>query len=125
MESNPIAYRSNNTISGNTVSNNNDDGILLWNSSDNQIFINNFMNNTENVYSKNSNNTWNSTEQIAYRYNGTIYTNHLGNYWGDYEVNYPNAEEIDATGIWNTPYEINGDSDNYPLMKPFENYIRE
>jgi hypothetical protein len=35
------------------------------------------------------------------------------------------AEEIDATGIWNTPYEIDGDSDKYPLMEPFENYILE
>jgi hypothetical protein len=32
---------------------------------------------------------------------------------------------IDATGIWNTPYEIlDGDSDNYPLMEPFENYLK-
>jgi hypothetical protein len=36
---------------------------------------------------------------------------------------YPDAEAIDESGIWNTPYEIDGDSDNYPLMEPFENYI--
>jgi hypothetical protein len=41
----------------------------------------------------------------------------------DFVELYPDAEEIDATGIWNTPYDIDGDSDNYPLLEPFENYI--
>jgi len=33
-----------------------------------------------------------------------------GNYWGDYEERYPNATEIDGTGIWDTPYEIDADN---------------
>jgi nitrous oxidase accessory protein NosD len=41
----------------------------------------------------------------------------LGNYWSDYEEKYPDAEEIDTTGIWDTPYRIGRDNDNYPLMK--------
>jgi nitrous oxidase accessory protein NosD len=40
----------------------------------------------------------------------------LGNYWSDYEEKYPDAEEIDTTGIWDTPYRIGRDNDNYPLM---------
>jgi len=30
---------------------------------------------------------------------------------------YPNASEIDGSGVWNTPYVINANStDRYPLM---------
>jgi parallel beta-helix repeat protein len=111
-----------NTITGNTVSNN-DDGIFIRDpSSNNKIYLNNFINNIENVHPETSGNIWNATEQITYTFNGTTYTDYLGNYWDDYEVKYPDAEEIDATGIWNTPYDIDGDSDNSPLMEPFENY---
>ena len=49
------------------------------------------------------------------------------NFWSDYLTRYPNATEIDSSGIGNTPYKINiyANSevtgtlqDNYPLMKP-------
>jgi parallel beta-helix repeat protein len=114
---------SNNTISANTVSNN-EYGIYLWNSNDNQIFINDFINNSDNAYSEESTNIWNSPEEITYTYNGSTFTNQLGNYW-DVVERYPDAEKKDAAGIWNIPYEIDGDSDDYPLMEPFENYILE
>jgi hypothetical protein len=43
-----------------------------------------------------------------------------GNYWSDYQSKYPNAAEIDSTGIWNMPYVIDSkDTDHYPLMKPW------
>ena len=43
-----------------------------------------------------------------------------GNYWIDYKTNYPNAAEIDNSGIGNTPYVIDANnSDRYPLMEPF------
>ena len=42
-----------------------------------------------------------------------------GNYWSDYEDRYPNAKELDGSGIWNTPYFINeNNQDNYPLVAP-------
>ncbi|MBN1244293.1 right-handed parallel beta-helix repeat-containing protein [Candidatus Bathyarchaeota archaeon] len=45
------------------------------------------------------------------------------NYWSDYLTKYPNAKEIDNTGIWNTPYtkdNYGGRSyiDNHPLIEP-------
>jgi hypothetical protein len=46
------------------------------------------------------------------------------NYWSSYLANYPNATEIDNSGIWNTPYVYSfvGNStylvDNHPLVKP-------
>jgi len=43
-----------------------------------------------------------------------------GNYWSDYLAKYPNATEIDASGIGDTPYVIyNNNTDRFPLMKPF------
>ncbi|MCK4733646.1 MAG: hypothetical protein KAT65_14425, partial [Methanophagales archaeon] len=85
----------NNTITGNNVSNNNRNGIYLQSSSNNKIYINNFINNTDNVYSTSSTNIWNSTEEITYTYNGSTYTNYTGNYWDDYT-------DVDANndGIW-------------------------
>jgi len=42
-----------------------------------------------------------------------------GNYWSDYEDRYPDADEMDNSGIWDTPYVIDSnDQDRYPLMNP-------
>lgn len=41
----------------------------------------------------------------------------IGNYWSDYSIKYPDAKEINGTGIANTPYVINErNTDNYPLI---------
>jgi hypothetical protein len=46
-----------------------------------------------------------------------------GNYWGDLQAWYPNATEIDGSGIWNTPFVICANNvDNYPLMKPWTDF---
>jgi len=97
----------------------NEYGILLHSSSNNNvIYINNFINNTDNVYSVWSTNIWNSTEKITYTYKGKTYENYLGNYWSDY-----NGTDENNDGIGDTHYPIDSDNDNYPLMKPFENYF--
>jgi parallel beta-helix repeat protein len=108
----------NNRITGNNVCNN-DDGIILWDSNNNnKIYLNNFINNTDNVNSSKSITIWNSPFEITYTYDGNAYTNYLGNYWDDYKVT-----DADSDGIGDISYSINSDnSDNYPLMKPFENY---
>ena len=85
---------------------------------------NNFINNTNNVHSYDSNNIWDSTEKITYIYNGSQCTNYIGNFWGGYKGKYPAAEEIGSTGIWwDTPHGINSDNDYYPLMDRAENYF--
>ena len=108
---------SNNTVTNNTISKNTY-GIYLYSSDNNIIYLNNFIDNTDNVYSYYSTNIWNSTEPITYTYNGSQHTNYLGNYWGDYT-----GSDADGDGIGDTPYSIDGDKDNYPLMERFENYI--
>jgi hypothetical protein len=82
-------------------------------------------------------------------YNGTITENNITggimmwlseggtvdrNYWSDYLAKYPNASEVDSSGIGNTPYVFstaqNGSEtiyyqDNHPLMKPVSSTIPE
>jgi hypothetical protein len=40
------------------------------------------------------------------------------NYWSDYLTRYPNATEIDNSGVGNTAYVLSTTQDNHPLMKP-------
>jgi hypothetical protein len=62
-------------------------------------------------------------EKMTYTYNGSTYTNYLGNYWDDFVERYPGAQERDSAGSWDTSYSIEDDKDNYPLMESFENYL--
>jgi hypothetical protein len=44
-----------------------------------------------------------------------------GNYWSDYKTAYPDAAEVDSSGIGDTPYVIGANNtDNYPLVSPFD-----
>jgi PKD repeat protein len=48
----------------------------------------------------------------------------LGNYWSDYSDKYPSASDLN--GIWNEPYNVEGNSDsydNYPLANQFNAYF--
>ena len=109
----------NNDIIKNNISNNNFGIYLSLRSSNNTIYLNDFSNNTKNVYyAYYSTNIWNSTKPITYTYNGSQHTNYLGNYWSDYT-----GSDADKDGIGDSPYIIDGNKDEYPLMKPFEHYF--
>lgn len=99
-------YSSNNTISENNIANNTFIGIkIMPNSNDNKIYHNNFMNNTSHV-SASGINVWDDGSK--------------GNYWSDYSLKYPNAIEIDDSGVWNIPYTISpSDADHYPLISQY------
>ena len=113
-----LEYSNNNIMSNNNCSNN-AWGISPFYSNDNVIYLNNFAESyVENVESLTSTNIWNSPEEITYIYNGNQYTSYLGNYWSDYS-----GSDTDKDGIWDNPYSIDGDKDNYPLVDRFENYI--
>ncbi|MCW7079647.1 MAG: right-handed parallel beta-helix repeat-containing protein [Candidatus Methanospirare jalkutatii] len=109
----------NNIISNNDISNNYY-GIFLYDSKNNIIYMNNFIDNTENAFSSYYTNFWNSTEKITYTYRGSEITNYMGNYWDDYT-----GSDANGDGIGETPYSINADRDNYPLIERFENYFVE
>ena len=142
----------NNTISNNTCFSNTNIGIRIYASGNNcltcnncsnngygiyllginnRIYLNNFINNTNNVHSY-PNNIWNSPQKINYTYKGNTYTNYLGNYWSEYK-----GEDANGDGIGDTHYSIVFTSrrsiqpeytqsvpkDNYPLMESWENYF--
>ena len=95
------------SLTANNITNNGY-GIFFDSSYGNEIYHNNFNNNTQQVNA--AQNVWDNGYPSG------------GNYWSDYLARYPNATEIDDSGIWNTPYVIDGGgagSDRYPLMKPY------
>jgi len=106
-------------------------GLQLWGTNNSKILGNSVLNNYIGF-------------AFSYSYNNTFHHNNLsnntwlicdlpgipnswdngypsgGNYWSDYEARYPNASEIDDSGIWDTPYAIDeNNQDNYPLMNPW------
>jgi nitrous oxidase accessory protein NosD len=101
---------------GNTIFNNaivNCGGALtFWmDAADNLIYGNNFVNSS--VYQVKIDET--SNPSMGRWDNGII-----GNYWSDYSKKYPNASEIDNSGIGDTPYTIDGSNkDNFPLLMPY------
>ena len=105
-----------NIILNNDISNNGGD-IDLYHSISNSIYLNNFKDQFANIYSSDSINIWASPSKITYTYNGNQYSNYLGNYWHDYT-----GSDAEDDGIGDTPYDIDSDKDNYPLMEPWENY---
>jgi len=93
----------NNTLIGNTASNNHFDGIKIIISSNNILYHNNLVNNTEyNARDYNGSNQWDSDSE--------------GNYYSDYT-----GTDSDGDGIGDTPYPIPGgiSEDRYPLMAPY------
>ena len=99
-----ISQASDNIIEENYLGGNNY-GVQVTYSSDNILFHNSFVFNTYQVSSSDSVNVWD---------NG--YSNG-GNFWADYQILYPDAEEVDGSGKWDTPYVIDEyNQDNYPLL---------
>jgi parallel beta-helix repeat protein len=73
-------------------------------SDQNMIYSNNFIENMEQVHNSLSKNIWDDGYPTG------------GNYWSDFQARYPNATEIDSSGVWNTAYVIDSNNtDRYPL----------
>jgi parallel beta-helix repeat protein len=111
-------YAKDNSITFNNISHNEVGIYARYSAGVNYVYLNNILYNTDNARADSANIVYNSPEEITYTHNGTTYTNYLGNYWSDY-----NGSDADGDGIGDSPYSIDGDSDDYPLMEPWENYI--
>ncbi len=109
-----LANSENNTISGNTIARNHY-GIWLFGSSNNSIYHNDFVYNIEQAIIASLNgltNVWDDGYPSG------------GNYWSDYEERYPNATELDGSGIWDTPYVIDETNrDKYPIIPEFPSML--
>jgi nitrous oxidase accessory protein NosD len=90
--------------------------------SGNKVYGNNLIENAQNAFAK-----------PTYPYNISMIDNAIGNgtdvvmwdnekvgnYWSDYQSKHPNATEVDASGIGDTPYVIDADNiDRYPFLMP-------
>jgi len=110
-----------NILTKNTITLTKSESIYLNLSNNNIIYLNDFKDDTNDVFSFESANLWNSERKINYAYNGDTYTNYLGNYWSNYTGN-----DINGDGIGDAPYFVDKyrdtDSDNYPLTVSFDNY---
>lgn len=78
------------------------------NASNNLIYMNDFNNSHINVFGQASN-SWD---------NGTV-----GNFWSDYLTRYPNATEIDDSGIGNIPYAMISGYNGYEPESPNMNNV--
>jgi nitrous oxidase accessory protein NosD len=98
-------------ISGNTITNSSV-GLNITDTSGELVYHNNFINNTIQVYSYNSTNTWHNGYPSG------------GNYWSDYNgtdmYSGPYQNETGSDGIWDYPYVIDeNNQDKYPLVHPY------
>jgi len=102
-----------NRFFGNTISHNNIAGIVIDGTSGNTtLFHNNIVDNTVQAYDYGISDDWNVSYPVG------------GNYWSDYTgvdlYSGPYQNEPGWDGIGDTPYTIDGDSeDRYPLMEPY------
>jgi parallel beta-helix repeat protein len=100
-----LGWSSHNSITENTLTNN-DYGIYLDSlSSDNKFYHNNFINNTNSAHgwTNGAVSVWDDGYPSG------------GNYWSDYT-----GEDANGDGIGDAPYVIDEDNqDNYPLMSPW------
>jgi len=108
-----LDYSDNNSVSANNVANN-EVGIELDSSSENTFYNNNFIDNTDQVYSSDLTNVWNAAYPTG------------GNYWSDYKgtdlYHGPYQNQTGSDGIGDTPRIIDvNNTDHYPLMSPFSN----
>jgi parallel beta-helix repeat protein len=135
-------YSQNNMIHGNNITNN-DVGIYIFDCSNNTIYRNNIANNGYGIRINglggeaannliHHNNFVNNTADVPGHWHTIVFQevwvppprnvwdySKEGNYWSDYVTRYPNATEIDGSGIWDTPYVISeNNQDSYPLMHP-------
>jgi parallel beta-helix repeat protein len=85
--------------------------ITLQDSEGNLFYHNDFINNSYWPNTGGTYNTWDDGYPSG------------GNYWSNYRTLYPNASEIDSSGIWNTSYVIDANNiDRYPLMDPWPSH---
>lgn len=125
-----LQYSSNNTVSGNNITNSSYDGLWFWDSSNNTVYGNDITNNSwgvrfddescDNRFFHNNfidNGVW--TQDYANFWDNSV----EGNYWSDYNgtdfYSGPYQNGTDSDGIGDTTHSIDMcNVDRFPLMAP-------
>ena len=103
-----LANCGNCTVVENCVEDNEAFGVSIETSENNTIRQNSFI----------SNGIQASAGSLTNRWHGGYPSG--GNYWSDYSERYPEAAELNVSGIWDTAYFIyDNNEDEYPLVFPF------
>ena len=103
----------NNTFTFNTLRANAQEGICLIETTNHQIYLNNFIDQPAAIIGA-SQARLDSPQPMAYTYNGTAQTGYMGNYYSDY-----NSTTSNGTGIGSAPSAY---GDKYPLIQPVASY---
>ena len=103
----------NNTFTFNTIRANVQLGILLIQTTNHQIYLNNFIDQPT-AMSGAAEVKLDSPQAMAYTYNATARTGYMGNYYSDYK-----GTDSNGTGIGSTPSAY---GDKYPLIQPVASY---
>lgn len=126
-----LVYSEFNIICENNASDNTSSGIYLWRSNYNTIISNKVWLNNLGIWLGESsgntiyhngfidNNQQFGVDPIGYANGWDDGYPYGGNYWSDYTVRYPDADVMEGSSIWNTPYVMDADNqDPYPLVFP-------
>ena len=103
----------NNTFTFNTLRANAQEGICLIETTNHQIYLNNFIDQPTAIMGPSQARLY-SPQAIAYTYNGAAQKGYMGNYYSDY-----NGIFFNGTGIGSTPSAY---GDKYPLIQPVASY---
>jgi len=120
-----------NTVTGNDLNcpNMGLHGVFLWQSANNRIWFNNFLEGHIHTFSTESRNFWVSETPVSYSFDGKEYTGQLGNYW-EVVAGYPDngyaGSDGDGDGVGDTAYAVphcdSGDVDARPLVQQIGGY---
>jgi len=105
-----LASCDNNTITNNVVRDN-AKGIFIQ-GFNNTIYLNDIINNGINAFSWDNTTRWSSPVPVNYQYKGLVLEGYLGNRWMDYA-----GSDTSGNGIGDAPYIFKGGQDDYPLME--------
>ena len=119
-----------NLVEGNHMADNGDGITVGWGSHNNTIYMNAMIRNEYGIHVIDASNNTFCHNVLVNNTNQVVSTNSMnkwdcgypskGNYWSDYEERYPDAGEVDGSGIWDTPYVIDeNNQDNYPVIPEF------
>jgi len=108
-----LRQSSDNVLVQNTIAKDAQLGIYIGYASGNVIVLNNFIQEPSTIVNP-QNNILNSTQKLAYTYNGAAHVSSMGNYYSDYK-----GADRDGSGIGDTAYPL---GDGFPLVKPVEQY---